>query len=83
MTREHARNIEELSELHQQDDTILSHLNKGDIEVWYEELFRVKILMKQSIIGVLVDLENQTNLTSKGQVVKMGLETTPHILNCV
>ncbi|KAA8521664.1 hypothetical protein F0562_012346 [Nyssa sinensis] len=43
-----------------------------------EELFNVRIQIKQEVIGAIVDTGSQKNLISTSLVQKLGLDTIPH-----
>ncbi|GKB75236.1 hypothetical protein Tco_0942131 [Tanacetum coccineum] len=43
-----------------------------------EELFTLKIQVKQEVIEAIVDTGSEKNLISSGLVERLGLETTPH-----
>ncbi|KAA8518207.1 hypothetical protein F0562_015681 [Nyssa sinensis] len=43
-----------------------------------EELFNVRIQIKQEVIGAIVDIGSQKNLISTSLVQKLGLDTIPH-----
>ncbi|XP_031493251.1 uncharacterized protein LOC116259531 [Nymphaea colorata] len=68
----------------QQPDTALSRMARSDTvistaeEEHAEELFTIKIQVKNEVIGTIFDTGSQKNLISSSLVERLGLVTTPH-----
>ncbi|XP_031492064.1 uncharacterized protein LOC116258802 [Nymphaea colorata] len=68
----------------QEPDTALSLMARSDTvistaeEEHAEELFTIKIQVKNEVIGTIFDTGSQKNLISSSLVKRLGLVTTPH-----
>ncbi|XP_026399975.1 uncharacterized protein LOC113295860 [Papaver somniferum] len=75
-----AVDTEIISEIDHPDPKLLlmTKLTDAGQENLHEELFHVKIKIKQSIVEAIIDSGSQKNLISEKLVEQMGLSTTPH-----